>query len=149
MNFNFVHEFDIDVAGYWKIFLANDFNDALYRELKMKKHEVVKQTDDGKTFHRVQTFEPSTPIPGFLQSIVKDTGYTEIDNLDWATNAMDVVIETQMFKDRFDMRGVYTVSPLAADTSSSGCPSSVTSPIPVYSVGLTSPGPPSMLSWKM
>lgn len=112
MNFSFVHEFDIDVANYWKIFLSKDFNDALYRQLNMKKHEVVKQTDDGKVFHRVQTFEPSTPIPSFLQSIVKDTGYTEIDNLDWSKNAMDVIIETQMFKDRFDMRGVYTVSPL-------------------------------------
>jgi hypothetical protein len=112
MNFNFAHDFDIDVANYWKIFLSPEFNKEMFADLKMKKYEVVKQEDDGKRFHRVQVLEPSTPIPGFLQSIVKSTGYTEIDNLDWSTNVMDVVIETQMFKDRFAMGGKYAVTPL-------------------------------------
>lgn len=112
MNFNFAHDFDIDVANYWKIFLSPEFSKEMFADLKMKKYEVVKREDDGKRFHRVQVLEPSTPIPGFLQSIVKSTGYTEIDNLDWATNVMDVVIETQMFKDRFSMGGKYAVTPL-------------------------------------
>ena len=84
MNFSFVHEFDIDPAGYWKIFLSPDFNKDMFGELKMKKYEVLEQNDDGKQFHREQVCEPSTPIPGFLQSVVKSTGYTEIDDLDWA-----------------------------------------------------------------
>ena len=112
MNFSFVHEFDIDPAGYWKIFLSPEFNKDMFGELKMKEYKVVKQEDDGKHFHRVQTLEPSTPIPGFLQSVVKSTGYTEIDDLDWASGTMHVKIETQMFKDRFKMAGDYIVSPL-------------------------------------
>jgi hypothetical protein len=56
--------------------------------------------------------EPSTPIPGFLQSVVKSTGYTEIDDMDWGTNVMRIQIETAMFKDRFQMHGDYIVSPL-------------------------------------
>jgi hypothetical protein len=113
MNFNFSHEFDIDVASYWKIFLSPEFNqDMFLNELKMRKYELLEMKDDGKKMHREQLAEPSTPIPGFLQSIVKSTGYTEIDDLDWSTNVMRVRIETAMFKDRFSMFGDYVVTPL-------------------------------------
>ena len=112
MNFSFVHEFDIDVPSYWKLFLSEPFNVDLYKELKMKSREVVKQEDDGKVFHRVVKCQPTTNIPGFLQSIVKETGYTEHDHLEWAKNTMRVEIETQMFKDRFKMGGDYMVTPL-------------------------------------
>jgi hypothetical protein len=112
MHFSFVHDFDIDVAGYWKIFLSPEFNKDMFAELRMKDYKVVKQEDDGKHFHRIQTLEPTTPIPGFLQSIVKSTGYTEHDDLDWSTNVMKVKIETAMFKDRFRMAGDYMVTPL-------------------------------------
>ncbi len=112
MNFSFVHEFDIDPAGYWKIFLSPEFNKEMFGELKMKEYKVEKLEDDGKRMHRVQKLEPSTPIPGFLQSVVKSTGYTEVDDLDYSKNVMHVKIETQMFKDRFHMEGDYIVSPL-------------------------------------
>lgn len=112
MNFSFVHEFDTDVKTYWKIFLSEPFNKEMFADLKMKDYKVLKQEDDGKHFIRVQSLEPSTPIPGFLQSIVKSAGYTEYDDLDWGTNVMKVRIETQMFKDRFSLHGDYIVSPL-------------------------------------
>ena len=113
MNFHFSHEFDIDVANYWKIFLSPEFNqDMFLNELKMKEYKVAELKDDGKRMHRVQSLEPSTPIPGFLQSVIKSAGYTEVDDLDWATNVMNVKIETAMFKDRFNMEGKYSVTPL-------------------------------------
>ncbi len=91
MNFQFSHDFDIDVAGYWKLFFSDDFNKDLFlNELKMREYKLVEKTDDGKKLHRVQTLEPSTAIPGFLQSVVKSTGYTEIDDLDYSTNVMNV-----------------------------------------------------------
>jgi hypothetical protein len=112
MNFSFVHEFDTDVESYWKLFLSPEFNKDMFGELKMQKYEVLKQTDDGKHFHREQLCEPSTPIPGFIASVVKSTGYTEIDDMDWGTNTMKIKIETSMFKDRFTMGGDYIVTPL-------------------------------------
>ena len=112
MNFSFVHEFETDPASYWKLFLSPEFNKDMFGELKMKKYEVVEQTDDGKTFHRKQVCEPSTPIPSFLASVVKSTGYTEIDDMEWGTNKMRIKIETAMFKDRFTMHGDYLVTPL-------------------------------------
>jgi hypothetical protein len=112
MQFNFAHDFDIDPKSYWKLFLSDEFNEDLFRELKMKNRIVVSQADDGKTFHRVQKMEPSTQIPSFLQSMIKETGYTEIDTLEWDKSTMKVVIETAMFKDRFHMSGLYVVSPL-------------------------------------
>jgi hypothetical protein len=112
MNFSFVHDFDLDPQTYWKLFLSEEFNEELFRELKMKSRSVLKQTDDGKLFHRVQKMEPSTKLPGFLESMVKDTGYTEIDTLDWQRSAMEIVIEPAMLKERFVMRGMYSVTPL-------------------------------------
>jgi hypothetical protein len=113
MNFNFSHDFDIDVAGYWKIFLSPEFNqDMFLNELRMKEYKVLKLEDDGKMMHRVQQLEPSTAIPGFLQSMIKSTGYIEHDELDWSKNVMKVRIETFMFKDKFSMHGDYIVSPL-------------------------------------
>jgi hypothetical protein len=113
MNFSFVHEFDIDVASYWKIFLSEPFNKDMFKELKMKEYRVVRFEDDGKHLHREQTLEPTTPIPSFLQGVIKSASYTEIDDLDWATNIMRVKIETLMFKERFRMEGDYVVTPLA------------------------------------
>jgi hypothetical protein len=112
MNFSFVHEFDIDPAGYWKIFLAPDFNKEMFGELKMKEYKVLEEKNDGKVYHRVQQCEPSTPIPGFLQSMIKSTGYTEHDDMQWGTNVMHIRIDTAMFKDRFKMEGDYIVTPL-------------------------------------
>jgi hypothetical protein len=113
MNFSFQHEFDIDVAGYWKIFLLDaDFNKEMFRQIRMKDYKVLEQTDDGKTFHRVQAMEPTTPIPGFLQSIIKSTGYTETDDLVWSTNVMNVKIEPAFMRERFQMEGKYSVTPI-------------------------------------
>jgi hypothetical protein len=113
MNFNFGHDFDIDVANYWKIFLSPEFNqDMFLNELKMREYNVLEMKDDGKTMHRVQKLEPANPVPSFLQSIIKSTGYTEIDDLDWSRNVMKVKIETAMFKDKFSMSGDYAVLPL-------------------------------------
>ena len=102
MNFSFVARVRHRLASYWKIFLVAGVQQGHVR--RAEDEEVrgrSSRTDDGKHFHREQMCEPSTPIPGFLQSVVKSTGYTEIDDLDWGTNVMRVKIETAMFKDRF------------------------------------------------
>ena len=113
MNFVFGHDFDIDVPTYWKIFLSPEFNEEMFlKDLRMKSYKVLERTDDGKKMHRVQKLEPSNPVPGFLQSIIPDTGYTEIDDLDFSTNTMKVKIETVMFRDKFSMSGDYVVIPL-------------------------------------
>ena len=112
MNFSFVHEFDTDVASYWKLFFAEPFNDDLFRELKIKDRQVLKKEDDGKTLVRIQKMEPTTPLPGFLQSIVKDMGYTEHDKLDWSKNVMRIIIEPATMRDRFKLEGDFIVSSL-------------------------------------
>jgi hypothetical protein len=105
MNFAFAHDFDIDVAGYWKIFLAADFNKEMFAELRMKDYKVLKQEDDGKHFRRIQTLEPTTPIPGFLQSIIKSTATRDRRSRLVHERHGREEFETQMFKDRFHMQG--------------------------------------------
>ena len=114
MNFSFVHEFDIDVKGYWKIFLSPEFNKDLFAALKMKTY-TRPQADRRRKATFIANSRPSRRnlrIPGFLQSIVKSTGYTEYDDLDWSTNVMKVRIDTNMFKDKFKMSGNYSVQPI-------------------------------------
>ncbi len=112
MNFHFSHDFDTNVASYWKIFLSEEFSKEMFADLKMRKYEVSKREDDGKRFIRVQTLEPSTPIPSFLTSLIKSTQYTEYDDLEWGSNCMKVEIKTAMFADKFKMGGNYTVTAL-------------------------------------
>ena len=111
-SFAISHDFDIDVAGYWKIFLSDEFSKEMFADLKMRSYQILKKEDDGKRFVRVQKLDPTSPIPGFLTKILKSTEYTEYDDLVWETNTMKVDIKPSMLSDRFDMKGDYTVSPL-------------------------------------
>ncbi len=112
MQFSFVHEFDVDVANYWRIFLSEPFNVDMFARLNMKEYKVLERTDDGKVFHRVQTLEPTVKIPAFVTAMISSTAYVETDNLVWTTNVMDIHIEYPKLRDRFQMNGQYVVSPL-------------------------------------
>lgn len=112
MNFSFAHEFDIDVAGFWKVFFSDEFSTELYKQLAMKSRTVSEFKDDGKTLTRVQKLEPSTPLPGWAQSVIGDISYVERNKLDWSKNAMDVVIEPVAQRERIDFKGVFAVTPL-------------------------------------
>ncbi len=112
MNFSFQHEFDIDVAGFWKMFFSDEFCKELYEKLGMKSRTVSEFKDDGKTLIRVQRLEPSTPLPGWAQSVIGDISYTERNRLEWAKNVMEVIVEPAAQKDRIDFKGNFSVTPL-------------------------------------
>jgi hypothetical protein len=112
MNFAFSHDFDIDADSYWKMFFSPEFFKQMYTDLKMKKFDIAKLEDDGKLFVREVKLEPANAVPGWMQSIVKGTGYLEKNRMVWGTNSMEVIIETDMFKDRFHMKGTYSLTPL-------------------------------------
>ena len=63
MNFSIVHEFDTDVKSYWELFLSPPFTEALMGALKMKNYKLIKREDDGKTFRRSQSMEPTVALP--------------------------------------------------------------------------------------
>ncbi len=112
MQFSFVHDFDIDVANYWRIFLSEPFNVDMFKQLNMKEYKVLERTDDGKVFHRVQSLEPNVKIPAFVSAMISSTAYIETDHLVWSTNSMDISIEYPRLRDRFSMKGQYIVAPL-------------------------------------
>lgn len=112
MNFSFVHEFDIDVAGFWKLFFSDEFSLELYKQLGMKSRTVSEFKDDGTTLVRVQKLEPTTPLPSWAQSVIGDISYVERNKLVWAKNAMDVVIEPTSQRERIDFKGVFAVTPV-------------------------------------
>ncbi len=117
MKFNFGHDFDIHPEGFWQIFWSDDFNRELYRQLNMRSRQVLEQKDEGNTIRRSQKLDPTTPIPSWAASIIKDTSYTEHDVFHKDRSSMDVRIEPSLAKDRFQMSGVFAVTPLGAPGS--------------------------------
>ncbi len=112
MNFSFVHEFDTDVKSYWALFLSPEFTEALMAALRMKNYKLLKREDDGTTFRRSQSMEPSVTLPGMFASVVPSLGYTEHDTLNWPTNTMKIVIEPMTMKEKFQTSGDYIVTPI-------------------------------------
>jgi hypothetical protein len=111
-HFKFEHDFDIDAKDYWDLFFADDYNEDLNRELKMRDRKVLEQKDDGKILKRVQKMSPADDIPQMFKSVVPDIGYTEHDTFYRDRSSMDVIIEPAAGKNKFDMRAVYKVQPL-------------------------------------
>jgi hypothetical protein len=112
MNFSIVHEFDTDVKSYWDLFLSPPFTEALMGALVMKNYRLIKREDDGTTFRRSQSMEPTVALPSMFASLVPNMGYTEHDTLVWSTNTMRIVIEPASMKDKFQTSGDYVVSPI-------------------------------------
>lgn len=112
MNFSIVHEFDTDVKSYWDLFLSPPFTEALMSALKMKNYKLIKREDDGTTFRRSQSMEPTVALPGMFASLVPNLGYTEHDTLVWSTNTMKIAIEPATMKEKFSTTGDYIVTPI-------------------------------------
>ncbi len=112
MKFSFVHEFDTDVKSYWELFLSDDFNKVMLEALGMKNIKLISKEDDGTTFRRSQSMEPTLSLPSMFAKFVPDMGYSEHDTLVWSTNTMKVVIEPRSMKDKFKTTGDYIVTPL-------------------------------------
>ena len=110
-HFKFEHDFDIDAKDYWEMFFSEPYNLDLFQGLKMRR-EPLELVDDGKTIRRAQRLHPQKEIPAIFRSVVSDMSYTEKDVFDRDESSMQVNIEPAMMKDRFDMRGVYSVKPL-------------------------------------
>ena len=112
MNFSIVHEFDTDVKTYWDTFLSPEFGETLMAGLKMKNYKVLERTDDGTTFKRVQSMEPSVALPALFAKLIPDMGYTEYDTLVRSTNTMKIRIELASMKEKIKTHGDYIVTPL-------------------------------------
>jgi hypothetical protein len=110
-HFKIDHDFDIDPEGYWQVFFDEGCMKDLYRELRIE-FQVVENNDDGKQLHRVVKLRAQREIPAMFKSVVGDLSYLEKDVFDRARSSMQVVIEPALMKDRFDMRGTYSVAPL-------------------------------------
>ncbi|HEX2568064.1 MAG TPA: DUF2505 domain-containing protein [Polyangia bacterium] len=115
-HFKIDHDFDIDPEGYWQVFFEEGYMKDLYRELRID-FQVTEKTDDGKILRRVVKLRAQREIPAMFKSVVGDLSYTEVDTFDRARSSMQVAIEPAMMKDRFDMRGVYSVAPLGPGRS--------------------------------
>ena len=112
MQFRFVHDFDVEPAGFWEMFFSEAFETELFRGLKMRSWKVTERRDEGSKLFRTVKLEPDMAVPSWAASIIKETGYTEIDLYSKAESKMDVRIEPAVMRDRFHLSGVFAVTPL-------------------------------------
>lgn len=114
MQFQFVHEFATTPALFWQVFFSDAYNEDLYRKLPMQSHRVLEQTvaPDGSTLHRVQEVIPKFSLPSWAQSIVQDLSYREYNDYHKTHSTMQVRIETNALRDRFELAGTYLVKPI-------------------------------------
>lgn len=111
MQFLFSHEFDTTPEGFWAVFWDEEYNKALYQALAIRSRTVLKDEQSGGVRRRSQRLEPSVPVPGWASSVLKDLSYTEHDTFHPERSSMDVQIEPVLGKDRFQMSGVFSVTP--------------------------------------
>ena len=111
MQFSFSHEFDTTPEGFWAVFWDEAYNTELYRALAIKERVVVKDSEENGVRRRSQRLEPSVPVPGWAASVLKDLSYTEHDVFHRDRSSMDVTVEPVMGKERFQLGGVFSVTP--------------------------------------
>ena len=85
---------------------------ALYAGLGMKEWSLQDQKDDGNILTRVMRITPTMNVPDIFKRVISDSTYVERDRFDRQKSAMEVVIEPQLMKNKFDMRAVYSVVPI-------------------------------------
>ena len=112
MHFSFTHDFDVAPKAYWDLFWSDGYSEDLYRQLGMRSRVVLEQKDEGATIRRAQKMEPDFPVPAWAAAAIKSTAYTEHDLYHKDRSAMDVRIEPALMAERFQMSGVYAVTPL-------------------------------------
>lgn len=111
MNFSIAHEFAVEPAGFWQLFFSEEFEQALWKRLKMRQATVLVRKDEGSVYRRSVKLDPEVAIPSWAAAAIKDTGYIEHDLYYPEKSHMDVRIEPLLMKDRFDLRGTFVVKP--------------------------------------
>jgi hypothetical protein len=112
MQFSIVHDFDVEPAGFWALFFSEAFENELFRGLKMRSWDVFERREEGDKLFRKVKLEPDMSVPSWASSVIKETGYTEIDVFHKNDSKMDVTIVPAMLRDRFHLSGVFAVTPL-------------------------------------
>ena len=78
-TFTLVHELDIDVDGFWKLFFDEEYNRALYlKGLGFPKFEILKFEEDDKKIARTVRVTPKLDVPGPIAKIIGD-GFSYVE----------------------------------------------------------------------
>jgi Protein of unknown function (DUF2505) len=112
-HFKITHEFAADPKTYWKVFLDEKYNVALYDRIGVKERTVLDRSEDEKTVKWSVRIMPKRDLPGVIKKVVGgDLGYTEISTLYKDENWIDVKIEPSLMKERTKIKAKYTLEPL-------------------------------------
>jgi hypothetical protein len=113
MRFAFAHDFDIAAEDFWTMFFSDEYEQALWKHLKLANPTILERKDEGNVYRRSVRLEPEVQVPAWAASVVSSTGYTEHDLLHRDRGSMDVRIEPHRLKDRFQLHGTFRVTALS------------------------------------
>lgn len=112
-HFKITHEFAADAKTYWKVFLDEAYNVALYDRIGVKERTMLDRSEDDKTVKWSVRIMPKRDLPGVIKKVVGgDLGYTEISTLYKDENWIDVRIEPSLMKERTKIKAKYTLEPI-------------------------------------
>ena len=116
IEYEIVDEFETTPAKYWDMFFSEDYNNALWRELDIKR-EVLEFRREGEgeseVIHRTQRLTPNRDVPAALKRVVKGAiAYEERNVWRRKDNLMEVVTIPSFFGDKFTATGNYVLRPL-------------------------------------
>jgi len=111
MEYRIEDEFDVSTARYWEIFFSDEYNDALWPALDIRR-ELLSMERHGEgtslRIHREQRLTPQREVPAFIKKLVSGAiTYVEKNDFVAADDAMRTVTIPGFAADRITTTGTY------------------------------------------
>jgi hypothetical protein len=109
------HEIDCTQEAFWRLFLDESYNHALFRDyLKFPRWEVVHSDVQGEVLHRTVEVEPFVgDLPGAIKKVVgENISYKEIGELDRTKNSYSLKVVPARLADKLKVSGVQSTEPV-------------------------------------
>lgn len=111
------HEIACDEATFWRIFIAKDYNEHLYRHtLEFPKFEILEERDAEVEYTRTTYGVPKISMPGPVQKLLGPSfSYTEHGRLDRAKGLWTFTITPSTLADKMRYEGTVRLEKLGED----------------------------------
>lgn len=115
-TFTVSHPYPISEDRFWgEIFLALDYNTALYEEALGFRFEQLERLDGASEISRRIRCTPKLSLPKAAQKIVGDGNYVEAGRLDLATRRWRFELTPARLADKISIRGAMWSTPAGPD----------------------------------
>ena len=115
MKTHMEHVIDLPADQYFdRIYFNEDFNEALYKELKFRERSILVERDDGDTIYREVRQVPERDLPGPVKKVLgaSEFAYVEKSTYHKANKSIDLVVVSSVKPDKVKTTGRFWIEPL-------------------------------------